>query len=388
MPLRRVRLLFALVGVAEAALLPFLPIVLHERGLSAAEIGATLAAAALVGFVAAPLWGYVADRHLGPQRALVVGALSAAVASVPLPFVSGFVALTGVVVAVTAARSSIASLADAIALEQLSGTTRSDYGRVRLWMSIGWAIAACIWGLVLQTGTLHLLPVLYAGGLIGVAAAARGIGGVRVIHERAPRGARRAMVRGLATFLVSLLLLYAAFSATFSFVAVRIAELGGGLFVIGVAAALQAVAEVPVMRATPRLSRAVGHRALYVAGAFFVALACIAWALIDDRLVIALVKLIAGVGFALVYIGSVLIVDDLAPPSLRGTGQGFAKAVSFGLAPIVGTLAGGAIYGYVGPRALFLVSAAAAICAGASVWAVAARVRRTEVALAAREARL
>jgi MFS family permease len=104
--------------------------------------------------------------------------------------------------------------------------------------------------------------------------------------------------------------------------------------------------------------------------------------------VIALVKLIAGVGFALVYIGSVLIVDDLVPPSLRGTGQGFAKAVSFGLARIVRTLAGGAIYGYVGPRALFLVSAAAAICAGASVWAAAACVRRTEVALAAREAQL
>jgi hypothetical protein len=42
----------------------------------------------------------------------------------------------------------------------------------------------------------------------------------------------------------------------------------------------------------------------------------------------------------------------------------------------------------VGPRALFLVSAAAAICAGASVWAAAACVRRTEVALAAREAQL
>ena len=388
MPLRRVRLLFALVGVAEAALLPFLPIVLHDRGLSAAEIGAALSAAALVGFVAAPLWGYVADRHLGPQRALVVGALSAAVVTVPLPFASGFVALTGIVVVVTAARSSIASLADAIALEELSGTTRSNYGRVRLWMSVGWAIAACVWGLVLQTGTLHLLPALYAVGLVGVAITARGIGGARVIHERAPRGARRAMLRRLATFLVSLFLLYAAFSATFSFVAVRIAELGGGLFVIGVAAALQAVAEVPVMRATPRLSRAFGHRALYVAGAFFVALACVAWALIDDKLVIALVKLIAGVGFALVYIGSVLIVDDLVPPSLRGTGQGFAKAVSFGLAPIVGTLAGGAIYGYAGPRALFLVSAAAAVGAGAAVWAAAARVRRAEVPVAAGEGQL
>ena len=36
----------------------------------------------------------------------------------------------------------------------------------------GWAVAACIWGLVLQTGTLQLLPVLYAGSAVAVAIAA------------------------------------------------------------------------------------------------------------------------------------------------------------------------------------------------------------------------
>lgn len=175
------------------------------------------------------------------------------------------------------------------------------------------------------------------------------------------------MLRGLATFLLSMLLLFAAFSATFSFVAVRIAELGGGLSVIGVAAALQAVAEVPVMRATPRLSRSQGHRALYFVGTLFVTAACIAWAFLDQTLAIALVKLVVGVGFALVYVGAVMIVDDLVPPALRGTGQGVAKAVSFGLAPILGTLSGGAIYGYAGPRALFLASAGAAAVAGVGV---------------------
>ena len=59
MQLRRVQVLFTLVGVAEAAILPFLPIVLRDRGLSAAEIGVVLAVAALAGFVATPLEGRV-----------------------------------------------------------------------------------------------------------------------------------------------------------------------------------------------------------------------------------------------------------------------------------------------------------------------------------------
>jgi PPP family 3-phenylpropionic acid transporter len=382
-PLRRVHVLFALVGVAEAALLPFLPIVLHDRGLSAVEIGVVLSAASLAGFIAAPLWGHVADRQLGAERTLVVAAFAAAIAAAPLAFVHSFAGLTVAVVAVTAARSSMSSLVDSIALDRLSRGARGDYGQIRLWLSVGWAIAACIWGLVLQTGTLDLLPAVYGFSVVAVAIAARAAGSARPLHERAPRGARRAMLRELATFLVSLLVLFAAFSATFSFVSVRIAELGGGLFVIGVATALQAVAEVPVMRLTPRLSRALGHRALYIVGTAFMTVACVAWAFLDQTLAIALVKLLAGVGFALVYVGSVVLVDDLVPPSLRGTGQGVAKAVSFGLAPIVGSLAGGAIYDYAGPRALFLASAAATLFAGVLVWAVAARgARRAALAVA------
>jgi MFS family permease len=366
--------LFTLVGVAEAAILPFLPIVLDDHGLSAAEIGVVLAIAALAGFVASPLWGHAADGPLGAERALVVASVAAAVAVVPLVLAHSFVALTVVVVLVTSARSAMASLTDAIALEHL-GDDRAQYGRVRLWLSVGWAISACVWGIVLQTGSLTWLPWIYAACVLAVAVAARSVVGVRTVHEPSLAGARRAMVVALAPFLLSLLLLFAAFNATFSFVSLRIRELGGGLFVVGAATALQAIAEAPVMRITPRLNRVLGHRALYVVGSLFFIVSFAAWAFLSDPLAIALVKLVAGVGYALVYVGSVLLVDDLVPPALRGTGQGLAKAVSFGLSPILGSLAGGAIYDYAGPRALFLACAAAALVAATSVFVIAARAR-------------
>jgi MFS family permease len=372
--LRRVQVLFTLVGVAEASILPFLPIVLSDRGLSAAEIGVVLSVAALAGFISTPLWGHAGDGRLGAERTLVVAAIGAGAAAVPLVFVHSFLALTIVVVLITAARSAMASLTDAIALEHL-GDDRAQYGRVRLWLSLGWAISACVWGLVLQWGSLDWLPWIYVGCVLVVAVAAYSVGGGRAVREPTPAGTRRAMLIGLAPFLLSLLLLFAAFNATFSFISLRIRELGGGLFVVGAATALQAVAEAPVMRITPRLNRVIGHRALYVVGSLFFIASFIAWAFLDDPLAIALVKLVAGVGFALVYVGSVLLVDDLVPPGLRGTGQGLAKAVTFGLSPILGSLAGGAIYDYAGPRALFLACAGAALVAAMSVSLIAARGR-------------
>jgi PPP family 3-phenylpropionic acid transporter len=376
--LRRVQVLFTLVGVAEAAILPFLPIVLKDRGLSAAEIGVVLAVAALAGFVSTPLWGHAGDGRLGAEDTLVVASIAAAVAVVPLVFVHSFFALTIVVVLVTAARSAMASLTDAIALEHL-GDDRAQYGRVRLWLSLGWALSACVWGIVLQWGSLDWLPWIYAACVLVVAFAAHSVGGRRLVHEPSAVGARRSMLIALAPFLLSLLLLFAAFSATFSFISIRIRELGGGLFVVGAATALQAIAEAPVMRITPRLNRVLGHRALYIVGSLFFIVSFVAWAFLDDPLAIALVKLVAGVGFALVYVGSVLLVDDLVPPALRGTGQGLAKAVTFGLSPILGSLAGGAIYDYAGPRALFLACAGAALVAASSVFVIAARARATRV---------
>jgi PPP family 3-phenylpropionic acid transporter len=376
--LRRVQVLFTLVGVAEAAILPFLPIVLQDRGLSAAEIGLVLSVAALAGFVSTPLWGHAGDGPLGAEHALVLASVAAAIAVVPLTFVHSFLALTVVVVLITAARSAMASLTDAIALEHL-GDDRAQYGRVRLWLSVGWAISACVWGIVLETGSLGWLPWIYAGCVLVVAFAAHWVGGTRTAREPTSVGARRAMLVALAPFLFSLLLLFAAFNATFSFISIRIRDLGGGLFVVGASTALQAIAEAPVMRITPRLNRVLGHRALYVIGSLFFIVAFVAWAFLDSPLAIALVKLVAGVGFALVYVGSVLLVDDLVPPGLRGTGQGLAKAVTFGLSPILGSLAGGAIYDYAGPRALFLACAGAALVAATSVFVIAARGRATRV---------
>jgi MFS family permease len=376
--LRRVQVLFTLVGIAEASILPFLPIVLQDRGLSAAEIGVVLSVAALAGFVSTPLWGHAADGRLGAEHALVVASVAAAVAAMPLALAHSLLALTIVVVLITAARSAMASLTDAIALEHL-GDDRAQYGRVRLWLSLGWAISACVWGLALQWGSLGWLPWIYVACVLLVAFAAYAVGGGRTLHDRSPAGTRRAMLIALAPFLVSLLLLFAAFNATFSFISLRIRDLGGGLFVVGAATALQALAEAPVMRITPRLNRVLGHRALYVVGSLFFIVSFVAWAFLDDPLAIALVKLVAGIGFALVYVGSVLLVDDLVPAALRGTGQGLAKAVTFGLSPILGSLAGGAIYDYAGPRALFLACAGAALVAAGSVSVIAARGRATRV---------
>jgi hypothetical protein len=56
-------------------------------------------------------------------------------------------------------------------------------------------------------------------------------------------------------FLVALFLMFAPYGGTYSFVGVGIAALGGGAAFVGLAAGLQAAAEVPSMIATSRYAK-------------------------------------------------------------------------------------------------------------------------------------
>src|SRR3954471_6871659 len=84
--LLRVRALFCLIGFAESAFVPFLPLLLRDRGLDAQAIGAVLALMAAVGFASGPLWVYGADRMLGKERTLALCLAGAVAGSVLLGF--------------------------------------------------------------------------------------------------------------------------------------------------------------------------------------------------------------------------------------------------------------------------------------------------------------
>jgi PPP family 3-phenylpropionic acid transporter len=369
----RVKILFALSGVAEAAMLPFFSLFLLGRGFKPEGIGLVLSLVALAGFLASPAWGYLADQRLGPERALAAGGVGAAGLALLLFLPGHRLLLVAAAVVLWVARSPLTSLIDAIALERLGPARRTGYGGVRLWMSAGWALAVVVWGAVLGTAGLRVLPGLYALAILAVALwvklglqlpARTRVGAAvpsRSLHVRA-------LPLPLLAFLASLLLLNASFTATWNFLALRINGLGGGALLIGVAASLQALAEIPAMASISRLARRVSHRFLYLTGCGIYLAVFVAWALLSDPVVISSIKLVMGVGFALAYVGTVVIVDDLVPPGRRATGQGLAKAVGVGLAPILGTLGGGLLYGLLGPRAMFLAAAGAAAGAAAIAW--------------------
>jgi len=365
--IRGLRRVYVLMGVADGTLLPFIPLYLLQRGMRPAAIGLVLAGSALAALAGGLGWAYLADRRLSPER-LVLTATFVAAAFALLMVVPGSAGVLGVVIVVlTIARSPLA-IVDPITLRRLRSTSRTDYARIRLRMSAGWAASVVVAGAAYQTIGMRLIPFVYAPLSVLV-----GLWIWRHVKPEPREGAIATPVPALRVqrvpvallgFLVSCLLLGIALAATQNFLTVQISGLGGGALLVGAAAAFQALTEIPTMGYTHVLTKRFSHRVLFAIGCAIYLVIFIAWAFVTSAFLAALLKLAVGVAFALTFVAAVMIANDLVPARLRATGQALVKSVLFGAAPIIGAFGGGVVYGSLGPRAMFLASTFVVAAAG------------------------
>jgi predicted MFS family arabinose efflux permease len=185
------------------------------------------------------------------------------------------------------------------------------------------------------------------------------LGAVGAVFRSSPR---------FVPYLAGILLVGVGFAGAWGFLALRIQGTGGGPFLVGLGAALGGLVEVPMMRLSSRLSGRIGLRLVYAVGCAIYALGFVLWGVIDDPVIVSMLTVFEGLGFAFLFTAGVVIVGRLVPSSLHATGQSLSQTVYFGIGPIVGGAVGGFVYRYVGPTALYLGASALTLAGAAVVW--------------------
>src|SRR5205823_3551906 len=131
-----------------------------ERGLSPSAIGLVLAFAASGSFTVGLVCAYQADRRWSAERMVVLASGAAAGVSL-LINLPGVVTIALVVIALALVRSPF-MLLDPIALRRLRQARRTDYARIRLRTSAGWAASSMVSGAFFQGFGLRFIPYVYA----------------------------------------------------------------------------------------------------------------------------------------------------------------------------------------------------------------------------------
>ena len=165
----RFLLLYAAMFAAFGAASPFLPALLHQRGLGPSEIGGVLAAGTAIRLVTGPVISRFADRLGKHQQILTALLATAAVIAFGYSLPAGFAVFLIVSVAHASALAPIVPIADAMTLASAPG--RFQYGWVRGGASAAFVVGAIGAGQVVQATSFDSF-IWMNGALLALAAVA------------------------------------------------------------------------------------------------------------------------------------------------------------------------------------------------------------------------
>src|SRR5262249_41103424 len=118
---------------------PYFSLYLKESlGFRGAQVGAAFAIPPLVGLIAQPFWGYVADRSGSRARVLTVLSFGTAAGYARLPAPLSFLPMMGAVTLLSFFSTAQMPMAVAVTLAEIARhPTRVPFGHVRVWGTLG-----------------------------------------------------------------------------------------------------------------------------------------------------------------------------------------------------------------------------------------------------------
>jgi len=365
----RLSLYFATVFVAIGAHLPFWPLWLEARGLTAAEIGLLLALGSWVKLVANPGLAHLFDRLDWGKGAIVL--LTAVSLVLFLAFVpaEGFVWILALHLAAAACFPLLVPLAES---QTMAAVYRHgiDYGRIRLWGSLAFIVGSLAtgrliaaydadWVLWVVLGPLAV-SFLAAAALPGRAVTAPASGTAEDLSLK--RLARLFARREVLVFLVASALIQSSHAAYYGFSSLAWRAAGIGETAIAVLWTEGVVAEIVFFALSRRLAGRLRPGRLLVAAGLLGTLRWSVTAFTTDLVLLGAVQILHAATFAATHLAAMHFITRETPARLTGSMQSLYSALSGGLAMGGTMLLAGALYES-GPGLAFLAMAGLTLAA-------------------------
>ena len=382
-------------GVALGVFYPFIPVILATRGFSPAEIGLVMSLGAVGFTLAVPAWGHVADVKLGRARTLQLCAVAGAAAVGALIGAWPAMVIALLLMAYWVFESSWQPLADALTVNLVD---RRRYGQVRVLTSLSFALSSIGAGFLYDVAGFDAAYVLAAAGALTIALAAGRVpdleradlatGGhgsptASVTRPRPWLGSAGVALRvapRLGAVLVTVMLVNITIVSGFTYLPLRLADLGSPPSDVALSAGVSGLAEIPAMLLAAAVAQRIGLRGMFVGSALLYGAASASWIVLDAATPIIATRLVTGVAFAWILVCVVLTIARLLPSELQATGQSLYQTFAFGIGAIVANIVGGLLYQNVGHAAVFGLGTLLAVVAATLGWVVFPRDARARIA--------
>ncbi|MFZ8885998.1 MAG: MFS transporter [Steroidobacteraceae bacterium] len=353
---------FAAVGV----FVPYWPPFLASIGFDPLQIGLLMGVFAGLRVFAPPLFAHVVDRSGRRLEWLRRAAEVSCLCALLMGWLHGFWAVALTLALFSAAWNSITSIYDAHVLDNLEDAS-ADYGRLRLWGSIGFIVAVVVVGELVERVALAAVPWALAALIVVTRLSLRaGRNGEPVGPGRdGLPGVRSALADPRVwSFLLAAFLMLVSHGAYYNFFTIYLEQLGYSATATGLLWAWAVIAEIAVFMVARPLLQRFPLRFLMVTALAATALRWAVMATWPDSLgAVFAAQTLHLASFGIFHLCSVVIAGLLFPRTAASSGQALHGSGGFGAGALVGSVGSGWLWQHASPEVTFWISAGVAAVA-------------------------
>lgn len=352
--MNKAKLFYFLFFAAAAAVSPFLTLYYQSLGLTGTQIGLLMGVLPLISMISGAVWSGVADAT-GRHRAVLLLAIGGAwLAVVGLIRADGLVSLLPAILLQTTFAAPVGPLMDS-SIVVLLGDRQAEYGRVRLWGSVGWGVSALFLGPLLERAGLVYAFYVYLVIMAIVFFFSFGMP-LGAAQRQMPFRAGLRVLLGNSRFLILLLtaIVYGmSLSMILSYLFLHMRDMGAGESLMGLSLTVAIITEAPFLFLSGRLLGRFGPSHLIAVALALMALRAFGYAWMPAPWWVLVFHLLNGPTYALFLAAGVAEAANVAPPGLGATAQGAFSSALMGLGMALGNLGGGIMYDRFGAPAQY-----------------------------------
>ena len=366
-------------------MMPFLSLQFKAVGYNGVQISLLNMLSALAVILTAPQYGLIFDRSKDKRLILLISLAIATVTLFLIPYLRAFGAMLVIYtinrVIVSSSITAGENLSYQVSADK-NGEEKAAFGSLRMWGSLGFALTALLGGKIFQDYGLLLNDQIFLG-FMAAAFVVLLLMPESIFRERrtaetietslSTRGVIKLIAkdRYLLLTVVALALTDPLFDGVRSFEPIFMEELGLPVSVIGLAATLSALLEVPMMLSADGLIHRFGvQRIVMFVLTFDLIRRLLVWFVPNGWVVFGL-NILTAVSFTLRLVSTVHLVNLRMPKQYTTTAVTFIFNTLNGVMYMVSNAISGVVYDTYGARQIYLVSAT--LCVIALGCALAAR---------------
>lgn len=343
--------LFYFAFFAIGAMFPLLSQYLKDIGLDGTQIGIIVSLASLTSILVQPLWGMLCDRTQKTKRILIIIILITACVSLFIPLFKGYYLVILILIVFHLFMSGISPI-----IETMAVNSDIDFGKIRQWGAIGFAMAVFISGIIADRFGLQWIFIILSISYIITLFFVKPIelksqphlgGHVKGISQLMKN--KKYLIFLISTFFVS-----GAIEGHNIFFGLLYENIGGSITGIGIAFLLFAGSEAPFMKWTYIAIRKWGIENILIFSAAISMLRFLWYSTSPSPSFVLVFFIIQGISIGTYLVSAAQFIRENTRQELRATAMAIYASSSMGLGGMVCKFLSGVILDYSGIDTVYL----------------------------------